>query len=184
MAEDRRIRYTKASLKSSLLELLHQKPLSKVSVKELCELADVNRGTFYAHYKSPEVLMSSIEDEFMAGLVNHLKNQSGSDSPLEINTKVLEFIMANKSLCQIILSCKENDSDLRDAVASLYEQFAPIWLGEMSGTAEGEYVFTFIISGSVGMIRDWLNSPNPASPKAMAALMQELVQNGLGFLKK
>ena len=47
---DARIRYTQRILKESLLALLKQKPINKITVKEVCELAELNRATFYAHY--------------------------------------------------------------------------------------------------------------------------------------
>ena len=48
--EDRRIRITKKAIKESLIELLQEYPIAKISVKMICESADINRSTFYAHY--------------------------------------------------------------------------------------------------------------------------------------
>ena len=47
---DARKRYTQMVLKRSLLKLLKEKPVNKITVKEVCELAQLNRATFYAHY--------------------------------------------------------------------------------------------------------------------------------------
>ena len=47
---DARIRYTQRILKESFLILLKQKPVNKITVKEVCEMAELNRATFYAHY--------------------------------------------------------------------------------------------------------------------------------------
>ena len=52
MKESRRIIMTKALLKESLLEILKSKPLPKITIKEICENADVNRSTFYLHYEN------------------------------------------------------------------------------------------------------------------------------------
>jgi len=48
--EDRRTRYSKMVIRDSLFELMQEKPIEKITVKELCEKADVNRSTFYAYY--------------------------------------------------------------------------------------------------------------------------------------
>ena len=48
--QDRRIRKTRAVLKSSLLSLMKEKSVKHITVKELCDKADINRGTFYLHY--------------------------------------------------------------------------------------------------------------------------------------
>ena len=61
--KDRRIRYTKAALRQSLLELLEEKPLSGISVKAICERADINRSTFYDHYTDQYDLLHQLEQE-------------------------------------------------------------------------------------------------------------------------
>ena len=48
--ENRSVRNTKRKLKEALMTLMQTKPVNAISVKELTELADVNRGTFYLHY--------------------------------------------------------------------------------------------------------------------------------------
>ena len=56
---DRRVRRTKAMLRAALTELLKTKPVNEISVTELTRLADVNRGTFYSHYKDISTWWSS-----------------------------------------------------------------------------------------------------------------------------
>ena len=64
---DARVRYTQKVLKDSLLQLLEKKPINKITVKEVCELAELNRATFYAHYTDCPDLLESIENEMPGG---------------------------------------------------------------------------------------------------------------------
>ncbi|MBQ6035886.1 MAG: TetR family transcriptional regulator, partial [Lachnospiraceae bacterium] len=64
-ALDTRVRYTKEVLKKALLDLLKTKPISKVTIKELCEAAGLNRGTFYLHYYEPNDVLKEIEEDFL-----------------------------------------------------------------------------------------------------------------------
>ena len=48
--QDHRSRITLMLIRKALMELLRQKPIQAISIKELCESAGINRGTFYAHY--------------------------------------------------------------------------------------------------------------------------------------
>lgn len=57
--EDRRVRYTKQAIRDGFLRLLAEKPIEKISVTEICREADINRGTFYAHYSDPYELKRS-----------------------------------------------------------------------------------------------------------------------------
>ncbi|HCA30580.1 MAG TPA: TetR/AcrR family transcriptional regulator, partial [Ruminococcaceae bacterium] len=63
MKESRKTRYTRMVLQDSLLELMKNKPISKITIKELCETADINRTTFYAHYRDQYDLLRTIEGE-------------------------------------------------------------------------------------------------------------------------
>ena len=62
---DRRILKTKRALRESLLYLLKEQPIQKISVSRLCEKSDINRSTFYTYYSSPMNLLESIEDEIL-----------------------------------------------------------------------------------------------------------------------
>ena len=48
---DIRIEKTKTAIHNTFLELRSKKPLEKITIKELCEKAQINKSTFYSHYK-------------------------------------------------------------------------------------------------------------------------------------
>lgn len=60
MKTDARVKYTKMVLKKALLELMQHKPVNKITVKEICERAELNRATFYAHYSDCFDLLESM----------------------------------------------------------------------------------------------------------------------------
>lgn len=59
-AEDRRTKYTRKAIRDALMELLKTKPYSKITVTELCRIADINRGTFYIHYYDTDNVLDDI----------------------------------------------------------------------------------------------------------------------------
>ena len=61
--EDRRVRRTKKLLTQALTELLQKKQINEITVKELTDLADMNRGTFYLYYKDIFDMLEKIENE-------------------------------------------------------------------------------------------------------------------------
>ena len=66
MKTDARVKYTRMVLKKALLELMQHKPVNKITVKEICERAELNRATFYAHYSDCFDLLESIEAYYYA----------------------------------------------------------------------------------------------------------------------
>ena len=59
---DRRIRKTKNQLLQGLMTLMQEKDIKDISVKELSDLADINRGTFYLHYRDVYDMLAQVED--------------------------------------------------------------------------------------------------------------------------
>lgn len=61
--KDRRYIRTQNQLKEALIKLLKTKNINQISVRELSSLADINRATFYLHYKTPYDFLMHLEEE-------------------------------------------------------------------------------------------------------------------------
>ena len=66
---DLRVVKTKRSIKAAFLELRRKKPIEKITVKELADLAMINKGTFYLHYQDIYNLSDEIENEFIDDII-------------------------------------------------------------------------------------------------------------------
>ncbi|MPM46905.1 hypothetical protein SDC9_93612 [bioreactor metagenome] len=105
--EDRRIRITKLAIKESLVELMQTNPISKISVKMICDAADINRSTFYAHYQDQYDLLTKIEKEVITDIKEHVLPISfieQSVTALSMFTQMLEYVKANAPLFKVLLS--------------------------------------------------------------------------------
>ena len=81
MKEDQRIRLSKQLLRNALLELLKEKHISKVSVREICERAQINRTTFYKYYGSQyELLEDNAHDVESDSGPRHLRKEEETSS--------------------------------------------------------------------------------------------------------
>lgn len=105
--EDRRIRITKLAIKESLVELMQENPISKISVKMICDAADINRSTFYAYYQDQYDLLTKIEKEVITDIKEHVLpisfiEQSGN--AITQFTQMLEYVKANAPLFKVLLS--------------------------------------------------------------------------------
>lgn len=78
MKTDARVKYTKMVLKKALLELMQHKPVNKITVKEICERAELNRATFYAHYSDCFDLLESIEEELFGQFERSMQSYTRS----------------------------------------------------------------------------------------------------------
>ena len=98
---DRRVKYTQTIIKETFLSLLEKKELSKITVMEICTLADINRATFYTHYLDTHHLYHSIEEAFydeITKLLNALQNGPNDPNAISNVEKILNYLKDNKEM--------------------------------------------------------------------------------------
>ena len=66
---DRRVRKTKQQFRQGLTDLMKMKSIKDITVKELTEYVDMNRGTFYLHYRDVFDLLEQMEQELLDKMV-------------------------------------------------------------------------------------------------------------------
>ena len=102
---DRRVQYTKRALTSALIDLMRENHISKISVKALCAAADVNRSTFYAHFRNQYDLLAYIEAEALEDLKARLL---ADGEPRTRNVeKILEYAKENADVFLMLLDESE-----------------------------------------------------------------------------
>ena len=184
--EDRRVQYTKMVLKQTLITLLGQKAIDKITVRELCERADINRSTFYAHFKDSCDLLRQIEDELMSEVHIHLKKLRFIDGETESYHRlkiIFEYIVENADLCRALLGEYGDIAFQKEVMMVIQEQRMNEWTSSDVDAELVEYVTLFGIHGSVGVIQKWLQSGMQKSASEMAEFIIKLTYQGLSPYK-
>lgn len=102
---DLRVKKTRNSIINAFLRLRGKKPLERITVKELADLAQVNKATFYLHYKDIYDLSEQLENELFQSVFNSIEHPNSVLSEPKLFIKELvEGFVANKSLIDIIFS--------------------------------------------------------------------------------
>ncbi len=100
--QDRRIMKTKNSIKKTFLALIEKKPLEKITVLEVCKIADIGRGTFYLHYHDIYDLYQQLENEVLDIFsINISNNKYTLEQKIEY---IVGYYLENKSLVLAIIS--------------------------------------------------------------------------------
>lgn len=187
MKNDRRTRRTKKLLKNAFIELLLQKKITELSIKELCEQADINRGTFYLHYTDIYDLKRELEDEILNQLesliLNHPSLQSSEDSYL-LFLDMFQLAQENAALLTAFMGNNGDISFLNKMQLLFRDRYLEILLPgkKPANTIELEYSYNFMASGFTSLVESWLTAKNQLSPEEMAVLMNKIVYDGLPSL--
>jgi len=175
---DRRVRRTQKALRDALTQLLMEKSLKEISVIELVEQADINRGTFYLHYRDIYDLYASIEEEIVREFFEIFrKHHRGGASMMPIIIEAFEYLGRNADICRFILG-SEGSEFLDRLIETGKPQTASEWEQLFPGVspADHELYYTFITSGCVGLIRRWFKAGLRESPKRMAEIARTLME--------
>lgn len=184
---DRRVRKTRALLLKGLIQLMEEKDIKDISVKELSDLVDINRGTFYLHYNDIYDMLEKIEDELFLEFNDFLDHDLAEGgtllSPYSTLLDLFTLLDKHKDLAKVMIG---NHGDLAfvNRLKRLVEERLR-HLFEISHNASNyEYYYPFIVSGCVGVIETWLNHPSPLAPNEIASLCSNMLNKGLTGLQR
>jgi len=183
---DRRVRRTKTLLTQGLMQLMTQKDIKDISVRELSDLADINRGTFYLHYKDIYDLLDKIEDEMFTNfntiLDRNLTRDFQVSAPHETLKDIFIFLESHRDVARVMLG-PHGDLTFINRLRNLVKEHLDNISGLQGASPdESAYREAFIVSGCIGVIETWLLHPNPQPPEAVAAFCSDFLIKGLTAL--
>lgn len=187
MPQDRRTKRTKQLLKNAFIELLSEKKLTEITVKELCDKADINRGTFYLHYQDIYAMKQQLEEEIYADLfaiVNKAPSNINMEASYLLFLEIFRFIEKEKPLLNVLLGPNGDISFLRQIRTIFKERYLESLLKEKENTSLTylNYSYNYIASGFIGLVEDWMTQPTPPEIEEMAKLTSRIVFDGIPSL--
>lgn len=178
---DRRVKYTRRVLNESLIRHLEQKDLKKITVKELCEEADVNRSTYYAHFTDPFDQLTKLKSEVLGDLTEYTRaidtgNCPAAERPYRVLCALLQFVETRKPLFRILLN-KSGNRDLQLDILNLLGEKAFSGRTETAlSKEEREYLLLYASNGCFGMFYHWLMEDSSISSDQLAHMMADFTR--------
>ena len=181
--EDRRVRRTKKLLTQALTQLLQEKQINEITVKELTDLADMNRGTFYLYYKDMFDMLEKIEDgmfEALDAIVSLHEHDDVSQQTKPILLDLFRFIQDNQEMCRVLLSPHGDMNFLHRLNEVVREKCLRAWpnIRKEKGEADFDYHYSFVVFGCAGIIRAWVNRNCSESAEKMAEMAYGMILRG------
>ena len=153
---DSRLRYTKDSLYASFLEFLAEKPLSEITVIQICDRAGVSRKTFYKYYTDPFALLLAMQDELFEEYRETLQGKPSEVS--HIMPVLFRFVDEHRVLMKATFENRGEGNFIDRVLDDLFVSYREDWerVNPLMSAEDVEFLFYFAVSGLFGIVRHWL----------------------------
>lgn len=188
MKEDRRIKRTKSAIKRAFIKLLQQKDLDKITVSDITNEADINRGTFYLHYEDKYILLEDMENEYISQLSNssQFKDIKGSSSEDIANTFVenvlipsLQHIYDNLDFYHTIFKIERTsriETEINQHISKNIKQ--NISINHKVKDIPEMYFFSYVSGATISIIKYWVLDEHRISVNELARHIHQIVYYG------
>ncbi|MEG0689486.1 MAG: TetR-like C-terminal domain-containing protein [Hungatella sp.] len=181
---DRRVRKTRKLLRQCLTALLKKKKIQDITVREISDMADINRGTFYLHYKDVFDLMEQIETELLDELEHVLKRCQPGDlltKPTGIFTEVYSLVKENSDIVAILIGENGDLNFVNRLNHIVREKCLKDWMDLFCAkdSLSFDAYYSFIVAGCIGIVQYWLKTNMQESPEQLAAMTEQIIIKGI-----
>lgn len=183
---DRRVRKTRAQLLEGLTQLMMEKDVKNISVKELADLVDINRGTFYLHYRDVFDMLECIEDELFHEFNTILDENFAtgiSHDPRRVLHDIFSYLAQNKNTVKALMGPHGDLAFVNRLKNLVKERLFDVWKSASPFPANSEYYFSFLVSGCIGIIETWIQGEFSLPPDKLADLANEMVTGSMTAFK-
>ena len=187
---DERVIKTKKLIKTALSELIQEKGFDHVSITDLTQRANINRGTFYLHYQDKYDLLEKFENEVLDDINTNAENYIksikdidflGEDFSNEIKPciyMVFTYIKENYIIMKVILGPKSDmrfQNKIKKALNILLtEKGWDNYFDSQNTFVSKNYFISYLVSAHIGVIRQWIDSGMNESAENMAEMISKM----------
>lgn len=157
---DLRTERTKRSISNAFLELRKQKPIEKITVKELSELAYINKATFYTHYHDIYDLTDQLENEFMESVIQELPHPESIITDPALATRELSDALIAKIDISSILFSGSRQNCLSEKIHAALIKYIDSKYPDVQKTLQKQIVLSIIIQGCFHAYQIFANDEN------------------------
>lgn len=171
--DNQRVRLTKTLLKTSLIELMQNKQIHKITIKELCAHAEINRSTFYLYYEDQFALLNEIEDDFLNHVKTHLIKIEHPSNDRNFLKELLAYIKNNAQIVRILLFRLENLS-FQTSFISIAIDTLKLNLKYEYPDHLADYIYRYLTMGCLSIIKKWIEDDFTLSLDELSDLIFQL----------
>lgn len=185
---DRRIAKTKKAIYRAFAQLLSEKNINDITIKDIADRADINRKTVYNYYDGIYELTGEIENKIIDSFEKVIREHNVSEllhNPNKMFDELVKIIDSDLDFYQHLISLESNSNLVSKLFISLKSRAKEV-ISEYSVLDEAtlDIVLDFVVSGMFTVFQRWFNSSKEHSLDDMAKIVATLSYNGINGLLK
>ncbi|WP_078382254.1 TetR/AcrR family transcriptional regulator [Sutcliffiella halmapala] len=183
---DRRIIKTREALQKALIELMFEKDFEHITINDISEKANLNRGTLYLHYSDKYDLLDQCIKEHLNEMLNFCTLSNTGEVRLDVVHSPLpmfqyleeHFLFYSSILSNKGISCFKEQLDLM-VMNGMTKRLKN---GEIEHESGKEVAIQYMASAFVGVVEWWIKNNMPYSPKVMAQQLWDILEINFSLL--
>ena len=183
--EDRRVKRTKKALRDCLFQLLDEKSVEEITVKELTSMADINRSTFYFYYKDIDDMIMQIQDEiysvFERDVIRSATVFITREDFMQYLVRFLTFCKDREKICKFVMS-NDPKNNLSKRIKSGLMMCIPDTTKVFPENDPKRYLTDYAVAGFWQLIIQWMYDGMKIPPNEMAAFLANVYFYGSRFV--
>ena len=172
---DARTQYTKKVIRKCFFTLLKEKPLNKITVKSICEQAQINRTTFYRYYSDSYDLMEKLETELLDSFQSYVRDIS-IQGPEQAIEAMMNAVKDNTELYTILISDNADRHYIDKMVSNSYQFFQRGFDRRYPQLTpkQRKWLYYYMAQGCISIVLDWVDGGTKEAPKDVARFVTRL----------
>jgi len=172
-------------IQQAFADMLQEKSADKITVTDVVKKADINRGTFYAHYAGiPELIRGILEEhmQIIKDMVRSSLTENNVPNPRLIFAHINDMIGTNVDFYRKALTSGIGEA-IMEQLRNLLLEFLLEFEEEFSDMDHEYYIFviSFGTGGAIALYRDWFHGKLPLSLEAVSEMAADVLCSMLGI---
>ena len=156
-----------------------ERPIEKITVKEISEKAGYSRVTFYNYFKDPYDLLNYMEEEFISCIINEISSNIEQNKILDNFVFTFDKLVNENELYSQVLLNNPHNSQFSNRLRKRMIPLAMKSFGIASDNKRASYAFEFYIPGVISVMTRWMQNKKDMPIEELAKLIKGILQEGL-----
>lgn len=179
--QDRRIRRTRQSLATALIDLTVETAYEEVTIRDITERADVGYATFFRHYHDKDALLQDVLDVVLDELMSLLSLEVADpdDDPQTVGVAIFRYVQAHGEVVRVLLGSR---TVLHRLVSTATREIVSGHQARPGAIVPLEIAAHHIVSSTIALISWWLAEQMPYPPEQMGPIYARLIARPTSLL--